>query len=261
VEQLMKELRPAHLLHLAWVATPNQYRSAAENLDWLEASLALARTFGEQGGRRFVGVGSSAEYHIESGRCVEDVTPIRPGSLYGQCKAACWMAIEAYALRYGFSAAWARVFLPYGPGDEPRRLIPSLLSTLGAGTPINVTDGSQVRDFVHVTDIAELLVRLVAKTQTQGAFNVGSGRGVAVRQVIEWVADHFHARELVRFGARPPPDNEPPVLVADMAKVERALGWSAAISIEDGLSELLRQAEASSTAPDRSRGGVGSCAS
>jgi nucleoside-diphosphate-sugar epimerase len=260
-EQLMRTLRPSHLLHLAWITTPDRYRSAPENLDWLEASLAMVRTFGEHGGQRFVGVGSSAEYGIAAGPRTEDEAPIRPASLYGQCKAACWMAAEAYALRYGFSAAWARVFLPYGPGDDPRRLIPSLLAALAAGTPINVTDGSQVRDFVHVTDIGDVLVRLLATPQAKGAFNVGTGRGIPVRQVIEWAADHFHARELVRFGARPQRDDEPPSLVADMAKVERVLGWRAATSIESGLERLVRETRASSPTLNPSRGGVGSCAS
>jgi nucleoside-diphosphate-sugar epimerase len=260
-EQLMRALRPSHLLHLAWITTPDRYRSAPENLDWLEASLAMVRTFGEHGGQRFVGVGSSAEYGIAAGPRTEDEVPIRPASLYGQCKAACWMAAEAYALRYAFSAAWARVFLPYGPGDDPRRLIPSLLAALAAGTPINVTDGSQVRDFVHVTDIGDVLVRLLATPQAKGAFNVGTGRGIPVRQVIEWAADHFHARELVRFGARPQRDDEPPSLVADMAKVERVLGWRAATSIESGLERLLRETRASSPTLNPSRGGVGSCAS
>jgi nucleoside-diphosphate-sugar epimerase len=260
VEQLMRALRPSHLLHLAWITTPSHYRSAPENLDWLEASLALVRSFGEQGGQRFVGVGSSAEYGRATSPCAEEATPIRPASLYGQCKAACWTATEAYALRYGFSAAWARVFLPYGPGDNPQRLIPSLLAALAAGTPINVTDGSQVRDFVHVTDIAELVGRLLAMPQAKGAFNVGTGRGVTVRQVIERAADHFHARELVRFGARAQRDDEPPSLVADMAKVQRVLHWHAATSLEDGLEPLLLEAS-SAAAPNPSRGGVGSCAS
>jgi nucleoside-diphosphate-sugar epimerase len=260
-DQLMRALRPSHLLHLAWITTSNRYRDAPENLDWLEASLALVRSFGEQGGQRFVGVGSSAEYGLADSPCAEEATPIRPASLYGQCKAACWMATEAYALHYGFSAAWARVFLPYGPGDDRQRLIPSLLAALAAGTPINVTSGSQVRDFVHVTDIAELLGRLLATPHAKGAFNAGTGRGMTVRQVIERAADHFHARELVRFGARPQRDDEPLSLVADMTKVQRVFGWHAATSLEDGLERLLREARASSLAPDPSRGGVGSCAS
>ena len=225
------------MLHLAWVTAPERYRYADENLDWLEASLALVKAFGEHGGQRFVGVGSSAEYGLAAGLCAEDTTPIHPVSLYGQCKAAVWMTTQAYARRHGFSAAWARVFLPYGPGDDPQR-IPSLLTALTAGKPIDVTDGSQIRDFVYAADIAELLVRLLATLDAKGAYNVGTGRGTAVQQVIQWVADYFNARELVRFGIRARRDDEPAALVADMAKVERVPGWHAPTSIESGLERL-----------------------
>jgi nucleoside-diphosphate-sugar epimerase len=247
-EGLIATLRPSHLLHLAWVTAPDRYRYAAENLDWLEASLALVKAFGEHGGQRFVGVGSSAEYDVAAGLCMEDATPIRPVSLYGQCKAAVWMTIQAYAQCHGFSAAWARVFLPYGPGDEPRRLIPSLLAALSAGKPIDVTDGSQIRDFIYAADVAELLARLLATSDANGAYNVGTGRGTAVRQVIQWVADYFNARELVHFGARASRDDEPMALVADMAKVGRVLGWHAPTSIESGLERLLPKTGASSPA-------------
>jgi nucleoside-diphosphate-sugar epimerase len=260
-ERLIAELRPSHLLHLAWVTAPDQYRYAPENLDWLEASLALVKTFGAHGGTRFVGVGSSAEYDSLTGPCVEDVISIRPVSLYGRCKADFWMTAQAYAQRYGFSAAWGRVFLPYGPGDNPRRLIPSLLAALTAGTPINVSDGGQIRDFVYVTDIAELLARLLATSEAQGAYNIGTGRGIAVRQVIEWVADHFHARELVHFGARPRRDDEPSALVADMTKVAHVLDWHAPISIESGLQRILPKTGTSLPALNSWRGGIGLCAS
>lgn len=152
VERLMAALRPSRLLHLAWITTPDRYRDASENLDWLEASLVLVKTFGEHGGQRFVGAGTCAEYAPVSNRCIEEATPITPACLYGQCKAAFWMAAEAYARRYGFSAAWGRVFFPYGPGDEPQRLIPSLLAALSAGRPIDVTDGTQIRDFIYADD-------------------------------------------------------------------------------------------------------------
>src|SRR5262249_34935963 len=167
-ERLLTTLRPSHLLHLAWVTAPDYYREAAENLDWMEASLALVRAFAKLGGRRFVGAGTCAEYAAVTDPCDEDTTPIQPASLYGQCKAAFWMGSEAYARHYGFSAAWGRVFLPYGPGDEPRRLIPSLLTALSAGRAIDVTNGTHVRDFVHATDVADLLVRLLDNPQAIG---------------------------------------------------------------------------------------------
>ena len=261
VERLIATLRPTHLLHLAWVTTPDVYRYAPENLDWLDTSLALVRSFGEQGGRRFVGVGSSAEYGIAPGPCMEDDTPIHPLSVYGQCKAASWMATQAYAQRYGFSAAWGRVFLPYGPGDDLHRLIPSLLAAFITGTPINVTDGGQFRDFVYAGDIAELLVRLLATSEATGAYNIGTGRGIAVREVIEWMADRFRARDLIRFGARSRPDDEPQLLVADMTKVERVLSWRAPTSIENGLEQLLPSMGSFSPASSRRQKDVGSCTS
>ena len=91
-ERLIATLRPSHLLHLAWVTTPDRYRYAAENLDWLEASLALVKAFGEHGGQRFVGVGSSAEYDVESRSLHGGRNADPPGFPYGQCKAAVWMS-------------------------------------------------------------------------------------------------------------------------------------------------------------------------
>jgi nucleoside-diphosphate-sugar epimerase len=109
-ERLIATLRPSHLLHLAWVTAPDRYRHAAENLDWMEASLALVKAFGAQGGRRFVGAGSCAEYAATDDRCVEDTTPIRPASLYGQCKAAFWMGTEAYFCRMARATSRGALF-------------------------------------------------------------------------------------------------------------------------------------------------------
>ena len=79
VERLIATLRPTHLLHLAWVTMPDVYRYAPENLDWLNASLALVRSFAEHGGQRFVGVGSCAEYAAAAGACAGGQHPGRPG--------------------------------------------------------------------------------------------------------------------------------------------------------------------------------------
>jgi nucleoside-diphosphate-sugar epimerase len=260
VRQLIATLRPTHLLHLAWITTPELYRFAPENLDWLEASIALVRAFGEHGGQRLVGVGSATEYGASDAPCREDETPIRPVTPYGRCKSALWMATEACAQRYGFSAAWSRVFVPYGPGDPLQRLIPSLIAAFGAGQQISVTDGRQIRDFIYAPDVAALLVRLLQEQDATGAFNVGTGRGVSVRQVIELLADLYNARGLVRLGTRPQREDEPLSLVADMSKVRRVLDWSAPTSIEDGLERLTRTSATSPLARSNERT-TGSCAS
>ncbi|MGL5139016.1 MAG: NAD-dependent epimerase/dehydratase family protein, partial [Beijerinckiaceae bacterium] len=62
VQRLIDEVRPTHLLHAAWEATPVSYAASPENQRWLAAGIALLDAFGASGGRRYVGVGSSAEY-------------------------------------------------------------------------------------------------------------------------------------------------------------------------------------------------------
>ncbi len=235
---LVAEVRPSHLLHAAWIATPGVYLHAPENMDWLVSGLALARAFGEAGGQRFVGVGSSAEYAPGDAPCREDETPVRPASLYGKCKAACWRAVEAAAQHHGFSAAWGRVFLPYGPGDPPQRLIPSVIAALRAGQAIETSHGRQVRDFIFAPDVAAQLVGLLGVAEP-GVFNIGTGQGVAVRTALETLADHFGARPLLRFGARALAPGEPMQLVAEMSKTSRALGRDGWLPLPDGLARAL----------------------
>jgi len=241
-DELIATLRPSHLLHLAWVATPETYRDSPENVDWLEASLALLHAFGQYGGRRLVGIGSSAEYGFTEGACLEDVTAIRPLSIYGKCKAALSIATDAYANRFGFSAAWGRVFLIFGPGDSPLRLFPSLLAAIVAGKPVRLTDGRQIRDFIYISDAAGALVCLLENADANGVFNIGTGRGIAVRQAMECFADKLGARDLLQIGALPRRPDEPLSLVADMSKLERVLSWRAPTPFEIGLDAVLANA-------------------
>ena len=235
---LIAKIRPTHLLHGAWIATPGLYSHSPENFAWLKSTIVLADAFGAHGGARFLGLGSSAEYDPGEVPCVEDETPIRPATIYGKCKAASWLVVQAAAQRHGFSAAWGRLFLPYGPGDPPQRLIPSLLAALRSGQPIQTTHGQQQRDFIYAPDAAYLLVGLLL-TDEAGAFNIGTGRATTVRAVVEYLASHCGRPDLPQFGAKLLAPGEPAVLVADMSKVRRRLSWSPQTDIYDGLDRVL----------------------
>jgi nucleoside-diphosphate-sugar epimerase len=151
-----------------------------------------------------------------------------------------WLAAEAAAQHHGFSAAWGRIFLPYGPGDPPGRLIPGILAALDRNQPVETTHGRQLRNFIYAPDAADLLVRLLFSPDP-GSFNIASGCATTIRSVIEYLADRRGGRALLRMDAIDPPAGEPPVLVADMTKVQARLGWSAPTSIEAGLTQILAQ--------------------
>lgn len=247
--QLVETIRPTHLFHAAWIATPGVYLTSPENADWMQSTIAMVRAFAEQGGRRFVGVGSSAEYANSDTPCDEDRTPLEPSSVYGLNKVATWRAIQALAAAHKMQAAWGRVFLPYGPGDLPQRLIPSALAALRAGKPMPLSSGEQQRDFIYAPDAAKLLVGLLNSNAT-GAFNIGSGEPRSVRSVIEALADRFDARDLLQFGAMPPRGWEPPLLVANMKKLTE-LGIKARTPMSEALDGLI----ASSGSPGELKAG------
>ena len=238
---LIAKIRPSHLLHGAWIATPGLYSHSPENMTWLQSTIALAGAFGANGGARFVGIGSSAEYDPGDRPCVEDETPIRPATIYGKCKAAAWLAVEGAAQQHGFTAAWGRLFLPYGPGDPPQRLIPSVLGALRAGKPVATTHGQQQRDFIYAPDAADLLVRLLL-SHDNGVFNIGTGRGTTIRSAVEYLASRCGRPDLPQFGAIALAPGEPAVLVADMSKVSDRLSWAPPTVLHDGLDRILSSA-------------------
>src|SRR6185312_12912218 len=142
VTRLVRDVRPTHLLHLAWYAVPGAFWESPENARWLEASTRLLEAFAVSGGTRAVVAGTCAEYDWSGdGALSEASTPLSPRTAYGEAK----NALRAAAERLSVSLGWGRVFFLYGPHEDPRRLVASVARSLVAGEPARTTHGRQVR--------------------------------------------------------------------------------------------------------------------
>jgi nucleoside-diphosphate-sugar epimerase len=232
--ELVREIEPTHLLHMAWYVEPGQVWSSLENVRWVEASLALLRAFGETGGKRVLFAGTCSEYgHPPDGICRED-TPLVPTNLYGEAKAALGRLALTTAAELDVSAAWARIFFAYGPYEHPRRLVSSVARHLLRGEPAPTSHGHQIRDYLYTADISAALVALLAD-ELEGPVNVGSGERISLREIVGRVAEIVGRPDLVEFGAIEPGPNEPPVLVADVSRLRDEAGWRPAHDLHQGL--------------------------
>jgi nucleoside-diphosphate-sugar epimerase len=234
-ERLVEGVRPELLLHLAWYAEPGKYWTSSENVRWVEASLGLLRDFQAAGGRRAVMAGTCAEYDWSApGVMSEAVSPVGPTTLYGHSKNALREVSQAFAGEAQLSFAWGRVFFLYGPREHPGRLVSSVARALVAGELAKTSEGSQVRDFMHVQDVAGAFASLLL-SDVEGVVNVGSGEAVTVREVIEQIAAAAGRPDLVRAGALPQREGEPPEIVADAARLRDEVGFAPRHSLAEGL--------------------------
>jgi UDP-glucose-4-epimerase GalE len=142
--------------------------------------------------------------------------------------------VRAVALRY-FNAAGADASGELGEQHTPEsHLIPRILNAAMAGSPVDVygtdyatPDGTCIRDYIHVTDLARAHVAALEHLlngRPSGAFNLGQGQGFSVREVIRKTMEITGRPIQVRTAARRPGD--PPVLVASNEKARRELGWT-----------------------------------
>jgi nucleoside-diphosphate-sugar epimerase len=240
------EIEAERLLHLAWFTEHGLFWSAGANLDWVGASLHLLRAFAEAGGRRAAIAGTCAEYDwsdpgpacLERPRDGRDATPLRPATLYGASKHATRLVAEAYAREVGVSLAWGRVFFLYGPGEDERRLVPQVARALLGGEEAATSDGAQVRDFMHVDDVAAAFAALLA-SRAEGPVNVASGIGVPIAEVLETIARATGRPDLLRRGALPRREGEPERLVADVGRLREEVGFRPSIPLAPGIEQTV----------------------
>mgnify|MGYP002084565597 CR=1 FL=1 len=243
IRAVLSEVRPTHLLHAAWKPVRGDVMRSPENLIWLRAGLGLVQAFRELGGERAVVIGSSAEYDWNHGICRNHVTPLRPGTIYGACKNAMRIALESYASTIGLSFIWPRVFFVYGPGEHETRLGASVIRSLLRGEPAECTEGLQVRDYLHVDDVASGIVAAL-ESDYNGTVDIASGDGVAVRDLVLTIARELDREDLVRLGARPLAPSEAPLVVGDPAEAASVLGWTARFTLKEGITDTVARERA-----------------
>ncbi|MEW6320195.1 MAG: SDR family NAD(P)-dependent oxidoreductase [Acidobacteriota bacterium] len=228
--------RPDVVFHLASYGTLTADQDAARMVD---VNVAGAfNVWQAAGGRqvRFVMTGTCAEYGPVAGPATED-TPCRPQSAYPASKLAAASLIAGLARETGRPAVILRVYGAFGPGDDDRRVIPSVIAALQAGRTIELTEGRQRRDFCYVDDhVSALLAAGAATTLAPGAiFNIGGGHPTTLREALERVAAVVGGSGRLVFGARPMRPGEAEEMTADITAARRALGYEPGVPFEEGV--------------------------
>ncbi len=224
------------------------------------AALSLLNSALDAGIRRFVFSSTCAVYGLPEQVPITELEKREPVNPYGATKLCFENALEAYDRAYGMRSVRLRYFNAAGADesgetgelhDPETHLIPlALAAATGKGRELQIfgsdyptPDGTCVRDYIHVNDLADAHVRALQYLERHGerdggesradspAINLGTGRGNSVLEVIQ-AAENATGRPVRRtMGPRRPGD--PPVLVADPSKAQKMLGWTAQRTLAD----------------------------
>lgn len=246
LEQVLREVQPAAVMHFAAfayvgesMAHPSMYFD--NNVTGTARLLEAMRTSGVT---RLVFSSSCAIYGGIHATPIDESTPCDPSSFYGQTKLDCERLIRGFVRHAGFRAIALRYFNAAGADpdgeigedhDPEPHIIPVVLR-VAAGLDDKVTlngadhptpDGTCVRDFVHVSDLANAHVRALARALLNDhgfeAFNLGVGRGYSLNEIVE-AARRVTSRVIpVVYTDRRPGD--PPYAVGNAESALRTLGW------------------------------------
>ena len=207
-------------------------------------------------GVTFLSSGGAVYGHVESGRAAED-RACRPRSEYGRSKLAAEEALHKHSARHGNPAVIARVGNAYGPRQtaaDGQGLIAACLDAVRADRVVDLFGGgTAVRDYVWIDDVVDALLSLPAQTGAAAVFNVGSGQGHSVAEVIGTIEETTGRRVPVR--SRPARPTDVGRVVLDVSRLGRVAPWAPL-----DLAEGIRRTWDGAPPPDPAATGVAAAA-
>lgn len=217
--------RPDVLMHLAWGGLPN-YKSLHHFEEELPAQYRFLIGLVESGLKNLLVTGTCFEYGMQSGSLDEEIET-QPNNPYGFAKDTLRRQLEFFRQGKPFSLTWARLFYLYGDGQAENSLLSQLKKAVGRGEKVfDMSGGEQLRDYLHVSDVARYLVSLAMTLRDNGIVNVCSGKPISVRSLVEgWVEENRWSIDL-NLGCHSYPDYEPMVFWGNASKLKNCLPHS-----------------------------------
>lgn len=229
----LKEFKPDIIYHLGWFGSGSAGRDDPRQTENVPEAMALVELAADAGATTWVGLGSQAEFG-PTAAVLDESTPTRPVNAYGAAKLAAGLQTRRLCETRSIRHVWLRLLTAYGPAEQPAYLIPQVILSLLRGRRPALTDGHQLGDYLHATDVAKA-IRAAASTQSfAGTYVLSSGVHRPVREVVLTLRDLIDSR--LELGLGELVSKKPPVnLRGDPSALKRATGWAPEVSLEAGL--------------------------
>ena len=235
VSSIIRRIRPVAVIHTAAYGGFSEQSSVSAAVEVNSTgTFNLLDSALSAGVKLFINTGSSSEYGIKN-TAMRESDVCQPLSIYGATKLAATAMTGAFAGNR-MDTVTLRLFSPYGPGDDGRRLIPQLVISAIDGVRLELSDPGIVRDYVYISDVAGAYIRALKGSRFGGAvINIGAGRQTTIGRTAAIIERCSGRKGRFLWNSRKRSALEPAVWKADISTAADKLGWRPVVTLERGL--------------------------
>jgi len=188
---------------------------------------------------KIIYLNSASIYESNEKEKTNESMPLNPLNPYAISKLDGEYLIKMFCKSSGMNYCVLRVFNPYGNRQNENGAISIFLNRALGNADINIFgDGKQIRDFIHVTDVAR--AACLCKSKGAGVYNVGRGEGISLKELIEKIVHITGSNSKIVY--KEGQKGEVRYSVADIPKINRDLKWQPSVSLEAGVKQMIIEA-------------------
>jgi|TARA_B100001964_G_C14234890_1_gene601933 nucleoside-diphosphate-sugar epimerase len=240
VATIIKKIKPKTIFHLAahgaYSYQENLYNIKSSILD---GTINLLEECKKYNFEIFINTGSSSEYGFKNKKMKEkDI--LKPNSYYSVFKISSTLFCQFQSFFNNLQIVTIRPFHVYGPYEEPRRLIPTLMSNMILNRKIKLVSPNISRDLVYVTDVINFYILIASKKNLKGqVFNLGFGKKITINKIYNYLKKITKYKKKNKWNSMKDRLWDQTIWFSDMSYVKKQLNWKPKINFKQGLKETL----------------------
>jgi len=241
INKVLREEHPDIVVHLAtrYVVQHRPEEVAEITMTNVVGTINILEAIRAEGNIGLINTSSCFVYSPKNSPLLES-DPLDPFNLYALTKLQAEEACRFYSSHYGLGIVNLRLFPPYGPGDNARKMIPSFIRSLLAGAAPMMTKGEQRWDYIFIDDVINAYVKVLDSFEELSkrgfeSYNIGTGDTTSVRSIGEMILELMGSKIEPLWGALPERSRELTYLCSNIDKVKKAIGWAPRTTLREGL--------------------------
>lgn len=191
----------AIVLHLAWYAKPRKYFNSKQNYKCLKGSKLFALACKQASIKKFICIGSCSEYK-PSNSIHKPNDKLLPSNIYSKTKINLFRFCSRVFKNNDTKFLWLRIFYIYGEGEPENKLVSYVLSKIKRNKKAILSNGNQIKDFIHINRAVDQIIKVIEKKKYEGAINICSGKGLTVKDFITGIAKKIKKEKYLIFGKK-----------------------------------------------------------